>query len=277
MVRVTTETGSLRIGPLEQVGDLWGYEGPEDILALPDTANSVYVTGFAVSPRAVDAALRLRYRVFNLELGEGLSSSAIEGLDRDAFDEQMAHLLVMERATGEIAGTYRLQTVDHALAHGGLYTAQEYSLDTQNPYVRLGVECGRACLAPEHRCMSALLLLWRGMAEFMRLHNKRYLFGCCSLTTTDPMDGWRAMKTIRNAGLLHPDFYAEARPAFSCGPQPDRVEHELRLPKLFRTYVRLGALVASGPALDGDFGTVDFLVMQDSYDITLSRLNTTMQ
>ena len=47
----------------------------------------------------------------------------------------------------------------------------------------------------------------------------------------------------------------------------------LKLPKLFRTYLRLGALVVSEPAIDREFGTVDFLILMDGKEVALSRLD----
>jgi len=52
----------------------------------------------------------LRFKVFNLELGEGLAASHATGLDVDPFDEFCDHLIVEEVATGKVVGTYRLQT-----------------------------------------------------------------------------------------------------------------------------------------------------------------------
>jgi putative hemolysin len=45
-----------------------------------------------------------------------------------------------------------------------------------------------------------------------------------------------------------------------------------RLPKLFSAYVRLGAKVISEPAIDREFGTVDFLILQDALALSLSSL-----
>ena len=45
------------------------------------------------------------------------------------------------------------------------------------------------------------------------------------------------------------------------------------LPKLFRAYMSLGAQVISEPALDREFGTVDFLVMLDGHWVALSKLD----
>ena len=44
------------------------------------------------------AACRLRFNVFNVGMGEGLSSSYSTGLDRDRFDEVCDHLIVTAAA-----------------------------------------------------------------------------------------------------------------------------------------------------------------------------------
>ena len=46
-----------------------------------------------------DAACRLRFRVFNIELGEGLESSYETGLDSDQFDLFCEHLLVEDKVS----------------------------------------------------------------------------------------------------------------------------------------------------------------------------------
>jgi putative hemolysin len=78
-----------------------------------------YLVRFAQTPKELEAALRLRFEVFNLELGEGLQSSFQTGLDRDEFDEACHHLIVLEMQKGEIIGTYRVQTGEMAAAAHG--------------------------------------------------------------------------------------------------------------------------------------------------------------
>jgi putative hemolysin len=46
------------------------------------------------------AGCRLRFRVFNLELGEGLAESYANGMDQDDYDAVCEHPLVEEKATG---------------------------------------------------------------------------------------------------------------------------------------------------------------------------------
>ena len=42
----------------------------------------------------------------------------------------------------------------------------------------------------------------------------------------------------------------------------------IKLPKLFRTYLRYGSKVCSPPAIDREFGTIDFLVLLDTHELS---------
>lgn len=269
--------GGLRLGVLSSGDQLIRPGGDVDLLSVPSLRKGGYVAGFAVSKAALEAAQRLRYEVFNIELGEGLPDSHLTGLDRDRFDAQMSHLVIFEEESGRAVGTYRLQTMQHALSHPeGIYSAQEYDLAPLGDRLAHSVECGRACIAQGHRTFTTVLMLWTGIGVFMKHFRQRYVFGCCSLTTTDPDDGWRAMKTLRAMGSLRTDLVLPAMPSFTCGPRerefaPD-LGPALPLPKLFSAYMRLGCKVVSEPALDRDFQTVDFLVFLDSLDVNLSSL-----
>jgi putative hemolysin len=257
--------------PILSAADFAAGWGAVDVLSLPGAAGDRYLIGFAHSDRSLEAALRLRYEVFNLELNEGLASSIETGLDRDAYDAQMTHLLLIEQTSGQVVGTYRMQTVEHGLANGGLYSAQEYDVSGLAPYFAESIELGRACLTAEHRSMRAIIGLWQGIGAYMNLYGLYYTFGCCSLTSQDPMDGWRALKQIRKKGYLHESVYLPALLEYSCGEEVDT--ETIGLPKLFRTYMKLGTKVVSEPAIDRDFGTVDFLVMLDARVVTFSQLD----
>jgi putative hemolysin len=72
------------------------------------------------------AACRLRFNVFNVEKGEGLSSSYSTGLDQDRFDSVCDHLIVEDSEDGQVVGTYRMQPGFTAAAAFGYYSAQEF-------------------------------------------------------------------------------------------------------------------------------------------------------
>lgn len=226
-----------------------------------------YVVRFARTLTEIDAALRLRFEVFNLELCEGLESSHITGRDEDRFDAVCHHLLVLDSETDAVVGTYRLQTLEMAQSATDFYCSEEFQLE-QLPLEVLShsLEIGRACIALDHRNSRVLFLLWKGLAEYAVAQRKRYLFGCCSLTSQDMAEGEKARRRIETGGFYHQDFFVEPRSEYVCKPEPVSVaeaDDNWELPKLFLTYMRFGAKVCSPPAIDREFKTIDFFVMFD--------------
>lgn len=230
-----------------------------------------YEVRLAAGASDVAAAQRVRFEVFCDELGEGTASLGASRRETDRFDAQFDHLLLCLRATGEVVGTYRVQSAESALAGLGFYADAEFVLSDLPPSVLTdAVELGRACIAKEHRRGVALLALWRGLAAYLRALEKRYLFGCCSLTGTDATTARIASNWLRIEGHEHPVLSAAVRPGTAVEPgavSPDDVVR-FRLPQLFGTYLRHGAKVCSAPALDREFGTTDFLVLLDVADLT---------
>lgn len=235
--------------------------------ALPKRGldEGAYRVRFARNLAELDEVLRLRFEVFNLEMGEGLEASFATGRDQDEFDLTCHHLIVEHRESGRIVGTYRLQTPQMACGPAGLYTATEYDLSAMpDEVLRYSVEVGRACIAREHRGRQVLYLLWRGLALYMAHNRLRYLFGCCSLTSQDERDGHRALALLRGRDVLHPELRLPVLPDFDCG-QPDGTVSGagIHLPPLFEIYLRYGGQVCSPPAIDRRFKTIDFLVLLD--------------
>lgn len=231
------------------------------------TAKGRYVVRFARTAEELDAVLRLRFEVFNLELNEGLESSFLTGRDVDEFDPTCHHLIVLDTETEQIVGTYRLRTAEAARGFGGFYSAGEFDLSQLPPDVLDGaVEIGRACIAREHRNKQVLFLLWRGLAAYMLHNRKQYFFGCCSMPTQDAREGLRALNQLQRRGHLHPTLRVPPLPGFECVPEGYFVAdgQEATLPRLFETYLRFGAKVCGAPAIDRRFKTVDFFVLFDA-------------
>ena len=234
---------------------------------LPNFTKGRYRVRLAQGAEDLERVLRLRFAVFNLELGEGLEESFRTGLDRDKFDLACDHLMVLERSSNELVGTYRMQTLEMAQAGAGLYCDQEFDL-AQLPanVVANGVELGRACIASEFRKGVVLHALWRGIDAYAQWTGKRHLFGCCSLTSQDPIEGWRMHWQLERDGHAPLNMVAPTRSKYACGDR-DAIDPlaagEVKLPRLFKIYLRYGARVCSGPALDRQFGTIDFLTVID--------------
>ena len=165
-----------------------------------------------------------------------------------------------------MVGTYRLQTAEDARRGHGFYTASEFDLSAL-PAALLddALELGRACIARPHRNTRVLYLLWRGIAEVARRAGKRFLFGCCSLTSQDPREGRALLELLAARGAVDPSLRVRPRPGYRCWPalDPGVVAPAVAVPRLFDMYLALGARVCGEPALDRAFGTIDYLVLFD--------------
>jgi putative hemolysin len=236
---------------------------PRSLSAVIPSRSSAYEVRLAAEEGDVIAALELRYEVFNVELGEGLATSRLTGLDRDPFDEAMLHLLAIESRTGRVVGTYRMQTGRMAKNQIGFYSAQEFDLHPFESVHTEVLELGRACIHRDHRKASVVLLLWRAIAEIAHGAGCRYLIGCSSLTSQDPAVGRSAWLDLARNHLVAPaTFQVEPRPEYRLPHAPPRPA-PVKIPKLLRAYLGVGAKVCGPPAMDRAFGTIDFLTMLD--------------
>src|SRR5271169_4475300 len=143
-----------------------------------------------------EAACRLRFKVFNIELGEGLQASYKTGLDTDHFDLFCDQLNVEDRNSRSIVGTYRMQTGTTAARNLGYYSEQEFDFGPYEPLRDSTLELGRASIDREHRSSEVLTLLCRGIAQYTRVYNLRYLIGCSSVNSQDPRVGWQMYRQL---------------------------------------------------------------------------------
>jgi putative hemolysin len=225
-----------------------------------------YLARMAESERDREAIYRLRFEVFNLELGEGLASAFSSGCDTDEFDLVCDHLLVEDQPSGRVVGTYRLQTGQMAARNRGYYSAREFDFA---PYEALRgqlIELGRACIEREHRNFEVLTLLWRGIARYALGSDARYLVGCSSLTSQDPAVGWGTYRKLK-AFLADAALQTHPLPDFML-PDAEPSARDCSPPRLLRAYLALGAQICGPPAIDREFKTIDFLTVLD-----LSRLS----
>jgi putative hemolysin len=232
-----------------------------------------YRLRLAHGPEDREAACRLRFRVFNIELGEGLESSYSTGIDSDQFDLFCEHLLVEDKADGRIVGTYRMQSGTTAAINLGYYSAQEFEFAPYEPLRRDILELGRASIDREHRTPEVLTLLWRGIAQYANDMGLRYLVGCSSLNSRDPAEGWHMYRELERY-RVSPEFETVPTPAYVCPTEQAGTETQLdsalhdslgptKVPKLLKTYLTIGARICAPPAWDREFGTIDFLTLLD--------------
>ena len=219
----------------------------------------------AQNAEEVRRAQRVRFEVFNLELGEGLAESHATGLDVDPFDQFCDHLIVEHVPTSDL----------------GYYGEREFDFA---PYERFRcemIELGRACVHADHRNFNVLHLLWRGIAIYAIERKARFLIGCSSLTSQDPAEGAAMYQRLRPKFLVKSVWQTQPRPEFAVvagiddpglerndatgrpGSPPPATTTCSASSKLLRAYLAIGAKICGPPAIDREFATIDFLTLLD--------------
>ena len=226
----------------------------------------------------IEEAQKLRFEVFNLEMGKGLASSYERGLDVDDYDPLCEHLIVRDLESNRVAGTYRLLLGSEAKKHFGFYSEREFNLEQIKKLGDQALELGRSCAHKDYRDRALIPLMWEAIAHYVKSHRVRYLFGCASLYTTDPRE------VSESFALLKAKYYApeghrvfllpgKSFPNLNKEAQVDDEQALFsRLSSLVKGYLRVGALVCGPPAIDPEFGTSDFFLLLDMNNLSTEYL-----
>jgi len=220
--------------------------------------------GLARGTADIEDAQRLRYKVFAEELGAQVEGDG--GHDADAFDPFCDHLIVRDDDSLRVVGTYRILPPHRAREAGRLYSEGEFDLARLAHLKPAMIEVGRSCVHRDYRSGAAILLLWAGLAHYMKVHGYRHLIGCASASLAD---GGMQAAGVRDQLQRHLAD-AEYR-VFPRVPFPhERIERpaQVEMPPLIKGYLRVGARVCGEPAWDPDFNTADFLIW-----LSLDQLN----
>lgn len=227
---------------------------------------SKLVLSLASTPAEVREVQRLRYQVFIEAMGlENLANC--EGLDVDEFDAYCDHLLVRDAKTLQVVGTYRVLSPASARRVGRFYAEQEFDLSRLEQLRGRICEAGRACIHPDYRSGSVIMMLWAGLAAYMQREKCEYLVGCASISLADGGHNAAAVFHALSIDNLAPSEYRVA-PHLPF-PIEDRVAAApAQMPPLIKGYLRSGAWVCGDPAWDPDFHSADLFMM-----LPLSRLD----
>lgn len=211
----------------------------------------------ARSQADIEDAQRLRYKVFAEEVGARIGDAA-SGIDADEFDPYCDHLIVRDVDTLRVVGTYRILAPHRARELGRLYSDTEFDLSRLQLIAPAMVEVGRSCVHRDYRSGSTILMLWAGMAHYMRAGGYSHLIGCASVPLAD---GGRSAARIRGEVqkyLSDPEYRVFPRLPFPYERIAPAATAEL--PPLLKGYLRIGSKICGEPAWDPDFNTADFLV-----------------
>lgn len=235
---------------------------------LSDIESKKYTIKFAKTEEEVDEALKLRYRVFKKELDRQFNFSGKR--DKDIYDDQTHHLIVVDNGTGDVIGTYRLQTYEQAMAGHGFVSEKRFRLDQfPEEVLQNAVEVGRACISPQHRSGRVLFLLWKGFAGYLSHFNKRYLFGYAAFNTKDHAIILNTCRYLRAEGHYHPEYYIEAKSEYKIDSNLyTNGTGEIDVPPLLQNYLNVDSKVCSAPSFDNEINLGHCLIFLDIENIS---------
>ena len=233
-----------------------------------------FVIKIAEKKSELKKAQALRYSVFYKEKKAiPTISKKILRLDYDKVDKFADHLIVIDKnrkgIKNKIVGTYRLIRGDIAVHSGGFYTSSEFDLSKilnshKNNQI---LELGRSCVHQDYRNGTIMNLLWKAIAEYVKLYDIKILLGCASFHGTDVMKYTNELSYLRkNFSLpdelsvksLDPKIY----PAYTeINSNINDLRTFVKLPPLIKGYLRIGGKVSHDCFVDYKFNTIDLCVI----------------
>lgn len=227
-----------------------------------------YIVKTAENGAELEDCLKLRFDVFHKEY---MKKKRKVGVDIDKLDYVCDHLVISDKRTNRVIGTYRLNC---SLFTNVFYSAGEFQMDEVLKIPGTKLELGRACIDREHRNGVVIALLWRGIAEYIQRTDTKVLFGCGSIKTMEPMEIGLITKYLTDENHLTREYGTVPTKKFKV-KQLSRVleyieqnpfeyqkdEVKAMIPALFNSYLKAGAKIAGEPAIDREFRCIDFLVV----------------
>ena len=237
----------------------------------------------AKNDREIEAAQRLRYKVFYEEMGALPDHSLTKSeLDADKHDQRADHLIVFDRhipgslyggRSSAVVGTYRLLQTHHLESQHSFYTAQEFDISKLLSFPGKIMELGRSCVDSNYRNRATLQLMWQGIASYIFCNNIDLMFGCASFPSPDPCNFRKSLyylSTYHTApAAICPRALPERYIDMNCKndtPQNKRSAIQ-ELPPLIKGYLRIGAQVGDGAVIDHQFNTTDVCIIVKTDDL----------
>ena len=177
-------------------------------------------------------------------------------------------LIAVDKTTEKIIATYRFMRRCHADKVGGFYTKDEYDLTNILNYDGEVMEFSRAVTHKDYRDGSAMMAMWRGIGAYLNLHNIKLMFGVPSLHGTDVEKFKEEFSYLYHFHRARPEILCRSKEYTNMNyiPKDQINEREafLKLPPLFKGYMRLNTVVGDGAYIDHDFDTIDVQIIVET-------------
>jgi putative hemolysin len=259
---------------LERFPYLYRLRNLSDRLVTPaikmNFSNQFYQVKTVDTAREFHQVLRLRYEVFFQEFSTFKSRWNLFPYDVDLHDFSCDHLIVKDLKTQKVVACYRLLSSQNQHKVDHYYSENEFEIQSFLELPGNKLELGRACVDKNFRKGTVIALLWKGLCEYARLSDSKYLFGCSSIVRKDFDKVPALLSFLKQNGSLPENF--EALPTKKYRPErhgltfPEATtEGELKgLSPLLMMYLKFGAKMSGALAYDAQMDCLDLFTVIDS-------------
>ena len=201
----------------------------------------------------------------------------VEGLNFDPFDELCEHVLVEDRASGDLVCCFRLMVLTSVQDMGHSYSAQYYDLTGFHASCSSVAEVGRFCVHPDWADPDVLRIAWGAMTVLVDRLGIEVLFGCSSFSGTRTelyLDAFALLKQ-RHLAPIHWLPGVKASEVFRFATQlmlePDASQAMQQMPPLLRTYLFMGGWVSDHAVIDHQMNTLHVFTVLEIQRIPETR------
>lgn len=211
--------------------------------------------------------IKLRNKVF---WNERLFIDQHYSKEIEKFDFTADHIILIEKKSGLIIGSYRLISDQFCK---NFYSLSQYQMQefTEAPGSKL--ELGRAVIHPQYRNGVTLSMVWKGIAKYAQISQADYFFGCTSIDSTDSQVAKFLWNHFKEQSLWSDEYHIRALSEFKMKDSPHQlVDHSDQasqlVPTLLKSYIKAGAKIYGEPAIDRKMKTVDFITILKMSEIS---------
>jgi putative hemolysin len=206
--------------------------------------------------------LKLRFEVFFREFST-LKVHRLLPYDVDIHDFTCDHLIVKDKASDQVIACYRLMSSKN---HTTFYSESEFDLSQLKNLPGTKLELGRACVHKDYRKGAVISLLWKGLIDYARKSQTRYMFGCSSINRADFHNLSKIFGHIEKQDAFIKDLVLEVRPKYKMNFSVEDVVNDSAarpINSLMHMYLLAGAKMGRELAYDKEMDCLDMFTLMD--------------
>lgn len=236
-------------------------------LLSPKVQISIETSAFEVKtvsdPSELKEIFRLRYDVFFREFAGKGDRFTLLPYDVDLHDFACDHLVVKDKESNRIVATYRLLSEEEG-EHKNFYTEGEFDLSQFRKLEGNKLELGRACVHKDFRSGAVISLLWKGLCQYAKKTETRYMFGCSSVCRPEFGNLSYIQQQLESRNSIVTEYATPVRADYRLPELKLPESHEKgSMPSLMNMYLLAGAKMSADMAYDEEMDCLDFFTVLD--------------